>query len=262
MGERLKDKVAIITGSGSGIGRAIAIVMAREGAKIVTNNRAPTPTGDAEAVTREITEAGGTAVYAFADVSTMEGARKLVQTALDNFGTIDILVNSAGFFRDMPMSKMTESDFDEVVHSCLYGTFYCSKLASEHMVAQAKREKEEGKGIPCRKIINISSGSGIRGNPGQANYSAAKAGIIGLTKSNAKELARFNITVNTMVPFAWTRQTESMSDELKESFIKRIPLGRAGDLDKDIAPVAVFLASDDANYITGQNILCSGGLDM
>ena len=130
------------------------------------------------------------------------------------------------------------------------------------MIITAKNEAKEGKPVPCRKIIHFTSGAGLRGNPGQANYSAAKAGIIGLTKSNAREFARYNITVNAISPLALTPLTDLMSDELKEALMDRVPLSRWGDPEKDIAPVALFLASQDSNYVTGQVIIASGGLDM
>lgn len=262
MGDRLKDKVAVITGSGEGIGRAIAIVMAREGAKVVVNNRAPRPPLDSGLVAKEINAAGGTAVHVFADISTLEGAEKVIKAAIDNFGTLDILVNNAGITRDLPLHRMTEKDFDDVMKICLYGAFNCAKVAASYMVASARKEKEEGKPVAARKIISFTSGAGIRGNPGQTNYSSAKAGIIGLTKALTKELARYNILVNAISPSALTKMTLDMPEEWMKAYVARIPLGRVGDPEKDIAPVALFLASDDANYITGQVLIVSGGLDM
>lgn len=261
MAERLKDKVAIITGAGSayGIGRAIALLFVREGAKVVV---ADINESELHAVVDAIRTSGGTAIAVLTDVTDSAQVQRMVRAAIEEFGSIDILVNTAADYRDMSILKMTEKDFDEIVDVCLYGTFYCTKYAVEHMIAAAKREAAEGRPIICRKIIHFTSGAGIRGNPGQANYSAAKAGVIGFTKSNAKEFARYNITVNAISPFARTPLTDLMPDDLKQSFTHRIPLGRWGDPEKDIAPVALFLASEDSNYITGQVIIASGGLDM
>lgn len=255
MCQRLKDKVAIVTGGGRGLGKAFCLVFAREGAKVVVNE---VDIETAEAVVKEIEAAGGKAMAVKADVRNHQEVDAMVKTTLGKFGTIDILVNNAGIARDMAMFRMTEKDWDDVVDISLKGAFLCTQAVTSVMVAEARKAKEEGKEVPARKIINLTSGSGVRGNPGQANYSAAKAGIMGLTKSNAKELARYNILVNALCPVALTRITEPM----QEDFAKRIPLGRVGDTEKDIAPAAVFLASDEANYITGQVIAVNGGLDM
>lgn len=261
MGERLKDKVVIVTGAGSeyGIGRAIAVLFAREGAKVAVadiNEEA------AKNAVREIREAGGMAIQIPTDVTQVNQVKRLVKGAVRSFGSLDVLVNTAANYRDMSILKMSEQDFHEIVDVCLYGTFYCTKYAVEYMIARAKTEAADGRPVPCRKIIHFTSGAGIRGNPGQANYSAAKAGVIGLTKSNAKEFARYNICVNAISPFALTPLTDIMPDHLKESFTNRIPLGRWGDPEKDIAPVALFLASADSDFVTGQVIIASGGLDM
>ncbi len=261
MANRLENKVAIITGAGSeyGIGRATALLFAREGAKVVVadiNEEA------SRGVIKEIRDAGGTAIQIPTDVTQVSQVKRLVKGAVRSFGTIDILVNTAANYRDMSITKMSEEDFHEIVDVCLNGTFYCTKYAVEYMITAARNEASESGPVRCRKIINFTSGAGIRGNPGQANYSAAKAGIIGLTKSNAKEFARYNITVNAISPFALTPLTNLMPDDLKETFEHRIPLGRWGDPGKDIAPVVLFLASEDSNYVTGQVIIASGGLDM
>jgi 3-oxoacyl-[acyl-carrier protein] reductase len=255
MGERLKDKVAIITGGGRGIGRAICLAFAKEGAQVVISE---VDTEPANEVVKEIKGLGGKAIAIKADVRYKQETEELAKTAIDNFGKIDILVNNAGVTRDMAMFKMKDADWDDVVDVCLKGSFNCTQAVTNYMVPQARKAREEGKIPPARKIINVTSGAGVRGNPGQANYSAAKAGIMGLTKSNAKEFARHNILVNAICPVALTRITEGM----KEDFERRIPLGRLGNPEKDIAPVVVFLASDDANYITGQVIPVNGGLDM
>lgn len=261
MTNRLQDKVAIITGSGSeyGIGRAVAILFAREGAKVVV---ADINDAASNAVVEQIRHVGGISISVGTDVTDVEQVKSLIKKTIDEFGTIDILVNTAANYRDMSITKMTENDFHEIVDVCLNGTFYCTKYAVEHMINEAKREAKSGAPVRCSKIINFTSGAGLRGNPGQANYSAAKAGIIGLTKSNAKEFARYNITVNAISPFALTPLTDLMPDNLKNTFRARIPLGRWGDPEKDIAPVALFLASDDSNYVTGQVLIASGGLDM
>ena len=259
MEQRLKDKVAVVTGAGRGLGRAIALAFAREGASLVVNEI------DSEAVQgviKDIETLGIRVVPAIADLRRKHEAEKVIQSAIDNFGQLDILVNNAGITRDLALYKITEQDWDDVLDICLKGAFFCTQAAANQMVALAKKEKTEGNEPTARKIINLTSGSGIRGNPGQANYSSAKAGIIGLTKSNAKELARHNILVNALAPVAWTRMTLDMTDDLKKAFVARVPLGRLGDPEKDIAPAAVFLASDDANYITGQVLVVSGGMDM
>lgn len=261
MTNRLNDKVAIITGSGSeyGIGRATAILFAQEGAKVVIadiNKEA------SDQVVSEILNIGGNALAISTDVTDSSQVKDMVQKTIDEFGTIDILVNTAANYRDMSILKMREEDFQEIVDVCLNGTFYCTKYAVEHMINESRCEAKSGAPVRCRKIIHFTSGAGLRGNPGQANYSAAKAGVIGLTKSNAKELARHNICVNAISPFALTPLTDLMPDDLKKTFETRVPLGRWGDPEKDIAPVALFLASDDSNYITGQVIVASGGLDI
>ena len=261
MTDRLKNKVAIITGSGSeyGIGRATALLFAKEGAKVVVadiNEEA------SKAVIKEIKDARGTAIQIPTDVTEVSQVKRMVKGAIRSFGTIDILVNTAANYRDKSILKMTEQDFHEIIDVCLNGAFYCTKYTVEYMITAAKNEAKEGNPVPCRKIIHFTSGAGLRGNPGQANYSAAKAGIIGLTKSNAKEFARHNITVNAISPFALTPLTDLMPDDLKKALMTRVPLDRWGDPEKDIAPVALFLASEDSNYVTGQVIIASGGLDM
>ena len=255
MGERLKDKVAIVTGGGRGIGAAICTAFAKEGASAVVSDIDIEP---AKEIAKSIEAEGGKAIAIKTDVCNRQEVGELAKATIDKFGRIDILVNNAAILRVVFMFKMTEKDWDEVLDICLKGSFNCTQAVTKYMVAQAKKAKEEGKEPPARKIINFTSASGIRGNPGQASYSAAKAGIIGLTKSNAEEFARYNILVNAISPLALTRMSESAKEDLE----KRVPLGRLGDPEKDIAPVVVFLASDDANYITGQVIVVSGGRDM
>ncbi|MEW6033714.1 MAG: glucose 1-dehydrogenase [Chloroflexota bacterium] len=259
MGTRLKDRVAVVTGAGRGIGRAVTLALAREGAAVVVNDIDPVP---ALEVVKEIEAVGARGLALVADIKQRAEAERLMKAAIDSFGRLDILVNNAGITRDLSLFKMQEKDWDDVLNICLKAAFFCTQAAASHMAAQAKQEKDGGREVSARKIINVTSGSGIRGNPGQANYSSAKAGLIGLTKAMAKELARYNILVNAIAPVAWTRITQQMSEELQKAFLTRIPLGRFGDPEKDIAPVVLFLASDDANYITGQVVVVSGGQDM
>ncbi len=255
MCHRLKDKTAIVTGGARGIGRAISLAFAREGANVVVND---VDLGPVNEVVKEVEKLGAKALAAKADVRSKTEVEAMVKAAVSNFGKVDILVNNAGITRDMAMWKMTEADWDDVVDISLKGAFVCTQAVSNHMIAEAKKDREGGKPSTARKIINLTSGAGVRGNPGQANYCAAKAGIMGLTKSNAKEFARYNILVNALCPAAITRMTEN----IQQILLERIPLGRIGDPEKDIAPVAVFLASDDANYMTGQTIPVNGGMDM
>lgn len=253
MTERLKDKVAIVTGGARGIGRAVCLAFAREGAKVIVNDIAAE---GAREVVSQIEELGGKAMAFAADVRDKPGIEAMVDAAISNFGRVDILVNSAGITRDMAMYKIAEKDWDDVIDICLKGAFIVTQAVTRWMVSQAKKEREGGMPPAPRKIINVTSGA-VRGNPGQANYCAAKAGIIGLTRSNARELGRYNIMVNAVSPVALTELTQHM----KEAFERLIILGRIGDVEKDIAPVFVFLASDEANYITGQLIGVNGGLD-
>lgn len=255
MCQRLKGKVAIVTGGGQGLGRGFCLAFAKEGADVVITE---VDMDSAQKVVKEIEGLGARAFAVKADVRSKPEMDGVVKAALEKFGSVDVLVNNAGITRDMAMYKMTEKDWDDVLDICLKGSFVCTQAVTGYMVAEARKAQEAGKPAPCRKIINLTSGAGVRGNPGQANYAAAKAGIMGLTKANAKEFSKYNILINALCPVALTRMTEAM----KANFESRVPLGRLGDPEKDIAPVAVFLASDDANYITGQTIGVNGGLDM
>ncbi len=253
MDRRLRDKVAIVTGGANGIGRAVCLAFARQGANVVIFD---TAAGAAETVVSEIEKMGQRALFVQGDVRDRQCVDDMVRATVDNFARIDVLVNCAGINRDMPMYRMTDKDWDDVVDISLKGTFIVTQAVINWMVPQAKGEQTEGKQPPARKIINVTSGA-VRGNSGQANYCAAKAGIIGLTRSNAREFGRYNILVNAISPLSLTEMTQNMNQELTG----RTVLERLGDPDKDIAPVFVFLASDDANYITGQVIGVNGGMD-
>ena len=246
----LDNQVAIVTGASRGIGRAIAEELAAQGARVVVNYHANAAA--AGEVVQGITEAGGTAVAVQADVSDFEAAQNLVKTAVDTFGQVDILVNNAGTTRDTLLLMMKEEQWDTVIDTNLKSVFNCCKAAARPMV----RRKQGG------RIINISSVSGIVGQAGQANYAASKAGIIGLTKSLAKELGSRSITVNAVAPgFVLTDLTADLPDELVQKTLEFIPLGRWGEL-REIAHVVAFLASPHSSYITGQVLAVDGGIAM
>lgn len=248
---RLKDKVAIITGAGRGIGEGIALRFAQEGAKIVVND---INEADALRTVEKIKSMGGQAVAVIGSVTSREIAQKMVDTAVSEFGTVDILVNNAGIIRDAMLHKMTDEQWDQVIEVNLKGVFLCTQCA-----ARVMREKGYG------KIINISSTS-WRGNPGQLNYSATKAGVIGMTKTAAKELAPKGINVNAIAPgMIWTDMLKSMPPAILEKMEKGlpfiVPLNRKGT-PQDVANLALFLASDESSFITGQVIHCDGGMIM
>lgn len=245
----LKGKVAVVTGASRGIGRAIALKMAEAGATVVINYNGSAD--KAEAVCREIAEKGGEAGVYQCNVSDFAACETFIKEVIAKYGRLDILVNNAGITRDGLLMKMTEEDFDKVLDTNLKGTFNCVRFASRQLLKQ-----REG------RIINISSVSGIMGNPGQANYSASKAGVIGLTKACARELAGRSITVNAIAPgFIDTDMTEVLSESVKEEAVKQIPMGTFGK-PEDIANLAVFLASEQAGYITGQVIPVDGGMSI
>ncbi len=242
---RFKDKVAVITGSSRGIGRLVAIAMAKEGAKLVINGTTPEPV---EAVVQEITSAGGTAVPSHHTVATMDGGQAIIETAIDHYGAIDILINNAGTSRDRLLVKMTEEDWDTVMNVSLKGVFTCTKAAAGYMI-----ENKYG------RIINVSSIAGVAGNVGQANYSAAKAGVIAFTKTCSKELGRYGITVNAIAASHKTRIYDNVPDHIVEKMTKGRALKRMSE-PEEIPPAFLFLASDEASYISGQIIGVDGGL--
>ncbi len=244
----LEGKVALVTGASRGIGRAIAQELAARGAKVVVNYHSSAEA--AEEVVRTIEENGGSAVAVQADVSDFAAAQSLVKSTIETFGQIDILVNNAGTTHDTLLLMMKEEQWDRVIDTNLKSVFNCCKAAARPMV----RRKQGG------RIINISSVSGIVGQAGQANYAASKAGIIGFTKSLAKELGSRNITVNAVAPgFVLTDLTAGLPDELVQKSLEYIPLGRWGEL-PEIANVVAFMASDEASYVTGQVISVDGGI--
>ena len=246
---QFEGKVALVTGASRGIGRAVAIRLAKSGAKIAVNyagNQAA-----AEEVKQIIEQNGGEAILVQADISNAESVDAMVAAVMEAFGRIDILVNNAGITRDTLLMRMKEADWNAVIQTNLTGVFYVTKAVSKIMMKQR-----------YGKIVNMSSVVGLMGNAGQANYAAAKAGVIGFTKSMAKELAARNITVNAIAPgFIATDMTAVLSDKVKEDLATKIPMGRLGEAD-DIASAVLFLVSDSASYITGQTLNVDGGMVM
>jgi len=246
---RLDCKKALVTGGNRGIGRAIALRLADEGADVAVC--ASRSVESAEAVAQEIRNKGRESVGVAGDVSVADEVDELVKKTLEAFGSIDILVNNAGINRDGLLMRMKEEEWDAVLDVNLKGAFLCTKAVSRPMMKAR-----------TGRIINLSSVVGLMGNAGQVNYSASKAGLLGLTKSSAKELAARGITVNAVCPgFIPTDMTESMTEDAKSTLMDLIPLGRLGTTD-DIAAAVAFLASDDAAYITGQEIVVDGGMVM
>ncbi|MCM1043929.1 MAG: 3-oxoacyl-[acyl-carrier-protein] reductase [Candidatus Gastranaerophilales bacterium] len=245
----LEGKIAVITGASRGIGRAIALEMARAHATVAINYNGSRER--AEVVRREIEEIGGKAGVFQCDVSDFAACESFIKEVIREYGRIDILVNNAGITRDGLLLGMSEEDFDKVLDTNLKGTFHCVRFASRQMLKQRQG-----------RIINLSSVSGVTGNAGQVNYSASKAGVIGLTKAAARELASRHITVNAIAPgFIETEMTDALGEQAKEAAAKQIPLGSFGK-PEDVAHLAVFLASDQAAYITGQVIHVDGGMVM
>ena len=245
----LENKVALVTGAGRGIGRAIAIALAEEGAEVIVNYNGSEER--AKEVKQTIEENGGKASIYKCNVSDFEACETMIREIVKEHGPLDILVNNAGITKDGLIIKMKEEDFDRVLNVNLKGTFNTIRHSARQMLKQRSG-----------KIINISSVSGILGNVGQANYAASKAGVIGLTKTMARELGSRGITVNAIAPgFVDTEMTEVLSEEIRENACKQIILGRFGK-PEDIANAAVFLASDKADYITGQVISVDGGMNV
>lgn len=245
-------KTVIVTGSTQGIGRQIAIKFGSMGANVVVNGiDTPDQRELADSVAAEVKAAGGNAVVAIGDVSKPADTDALIQCAADNFGTIDVIVNNAGITRDNLLLRMSESEWDSVLSVNLKGAFNVIHSATKRLMKQRS-------GV----IVNMASVSGVAGNAGQANYSASKAGLIGLTKSVARELAPRGIRCNAVAPgFITTAMTDKLSDDVKAAFLESIPLKRFGEVE-DIANLVAFLASDDAKYITGQVINVDGGFVM
>jgi 3-oxoacyl-[acyl-carrier protein] reductase len=254
---RLESKACIVTGAGRGIGRAVALAFAREGAKLVVND---VDADAADAVAKEIAEMGASAVTNNSPIGSVESADALLATALESYGDVDVLVNNAGILRDKMLHNMSEEDFDLVIKVHLKGTWACGRAVVRHWRPAAKEEKAKGT-LKHRKIVNVTSPSGLIGAVGQSNYSAAKMGIVGLTKTWAKELGALSINVNAVSPTALTAMTEPLlqDPEAAEKRLARFALGRYGDPD-EIAPAFVFLASEESNYITGQVLSVDGGL--
>jgi 3-oxoacyl-[acyl-carrier protein] reductase len=248
---RLKDKIALVTGSSRGVGRGVALGFAKEGAKVVVNYTSNEKA--ANEVVGAIESMGSKAIAVKADVAKASDAEKLVSTAIETYGRIDILVNNAGFTRPALMLKMTEDEWDQVVDIHLKGAFLCSQAAGRQM-------KEQNSG----KIINVMSVAGLVGTVGQINYSAAKGGILSMTKSIARELARYNVCANVIsLGIVATDMSEKIrtDEKLKEIYMNRILLKRFAE-PEDIAPAFVFLGSDEGNYITGQLLCVDGGYGM
>jgi len=245
----LTERTALVTGGSRGIGRAIAEAFAKHGASVAVNFRS---SGDeAKEVVSAILDAGGTAIAVQGDVSNSDEAENVVKQVTEEFGKLDILVNNAGITRDGLIMRMSEDDWDAVLTTNLKGTFNCSKAVIKNMMRQR-----------YGRIINISSVSGVAGNAGQTNYAASKAGIIGFTKSLAREVATRGITANVIAPgFIETEMSTSLDESIQQATLATIPMGRWGQ-PADVAELASFLASEEAGYITGQVINVDGGMVM
>jgi 3-oxoacyl-[acyl-carrier protein] reductase len=245
----LTGKTAVITGSGRGLGKSIALKLAKMGANIVLNDIVSSDAIDGTA--EEFRAAGYNVVVTKGDVRNFDDVKAMVKTAVDSFGSLDILVNNAGITKDKPMAFMSEDDWDIVLNINLKGAFLCTKAVIKQMIKQKSG-----------KIVNIASVAGQYGNAGQANYSASKAGLIGLTKSTAKEFAPRGVTCNAVAPgIIQSKMTDVLPDEVKQKYLQNIAIGRFGT-PEDVANVVGFLASSDSDYVTGQVIDIDGGLVM
>lgn len=246
---QLTDRIAVVTGASRGIGRGIALELAARGATVVVNYNSSSAA--AEEVVQQIVESGGTAMAVQADVSNIDQATELIKTTTTTYGKIDILVNNAGTTRDNMIMMMKEEDWDTVINTNLKSAWNCSKAA-----VRAMMRKRYG------RIVNITSVSGVAGNAGQTNYSASKAGMIGLTKALAREVAPRSITVNAVAPgFVGTDLTADLPEDILKNLDAAIPLGRWGTVE-DVAAAVAYLVSDEASYVTGQVLSVDGGLVM
>ena len=257
MGPRLENKTCVVTGAGAGIGAAIARAFSAEGARVVVND---VDRDRADEVSGGIREAGGQAVASYAAIGSVSSAEALLETALDSFGSVDVLVNNAGVLRDRMLHKMSEDDWDRVIAVHLKGTWACSREIVRHWRPLAKGEAQSNRRVH-RKIINVTSASGLIGAIGQSNYAAAKMGIVGLTKTWAKELGSLAINVNAVAPAALTAMTQPLLEDpaVAEKRLARFALGRYGR-PEEIAPAFTFLACADSDYVTGQILCVDGGL--
>ena len=249
MSEEKLTRAAVVTGGSQGIGRAVCVALAKQGCNVVVNYcHGEAAAAETAALCKEL---GVEAVTVQADVSTAEGCKKLFEEAVNAFGRVDILVNNAGVTRDNLILRLSEEDFDTVLNANLKGAFLCCKEAARRMVRQR-----------YGRIVNLSSVVGLRGNPGQTGYAASKAGILGLTKAAAKELATRNITVNAVAPgFIDTDMTAALTETAKNAALGSIPMGRMGT-PENVAKAVAFLAGEDAGYITGQVLAVDGGMSM
>ena len=244
----LTDKVAIVTGSARGIGREIALKLAEVGADVVVND-IEAAAESLESVVKEIKTLNRQSLAVTADVSSSEDVNRLIETAVKEFGKIDILVNNAGVTRDQLLMKMTDEEWDTVLNIDLKSAFLCTRAVIRHMLRQRSG-----------RIISIASVVGMVGNAGQANYASAKAGIIGFTKSIAKEVGSRGITVNAVAPgYIQTKMTEQLNDDQRQEMLKHIPLASLGT-PRDVAEAVAFLASEEARYITGHVLNVDGGM--
>ncbi|MFC9998624.1 SDR family NAD(P)-dependent oxidoreductase [Nocardia sp. NPDC127526] len=273
----LEGKVAIVSGSGRGIGREIALKLATEGARVVVNDLDADPAKDTVAA---IEAAGGQAIACTGSVTDDDFAERFVQTAVEGFGGLDIIVNNAGYTWDSVIQKMTDEQWDAILDVHLKAPFRILRAAQPVIAAQVKRAKDAGEPIPCRKVVNISSLAGTGGNAGQANYSSAKAGVLGLTKTLSKEWGRYNVTVNAVAfGFIKTRLTEAsaagdstidvqgrqlkvgVNPDLLSAMERMIPLGRAG-VPSEAAGAVYLFCTPESDYVSGQTLVCGGGFNF